>query len=304
MAGRELKPNDIDALHSMFEHEKTMLEEQKELGWSWQDVKVQPATISKLLLAGFVELKYSSNKYKNYMLTNEGKKAAQSININEPKPKEEINVDELFSDVVGYDDLKELLREVILADEPIHVLLYGPPALSKSMFLLDIEKVTGNRALPLLGSSTSHSGMWDLVVQRQPDFILIDEVERMPLTDMAGLLSLMESQRIIRAKVGRMLDETIKAKVIAATNRIYKLPPELLSRFWKYQLTEYGASEYMNVVESVLVNREGIPQDDARKVAQVLVGRTHDVRDAIRISRLSKRTGVDRALQLFLQQKR
>jgi Holliday junction DNA helicase RuvB len=307
-----LKQTDINNLKRMMDFESTMDDNQKKLGWSWQEVMTSSATINRYMLDGLVELRYSSNRYKNYMLTDAGIETiktelaalseAESSMESSIESLSEESISELFEEVIGHDDIKELLREVLLAEEPIHVLLYGPPAIAKSMFLVDIEKAAGSLALPLLGSSTSHAGMWDLLAERRPHYVLIDEVEKMGLTDIAGLLSLMENQRIIRAKVGRKLDEHLDCRVIAAANRIDKLPPEFLSRCWKWRLEEYSSADFVKVVESVLANREELSISDAKNIAMGIVGRTHDVRDAVRVARLSKRVGVNRALELFCKQ--
>lgn len=307
---KELSPTDVNNLKRMNEYEYTMDDSQKKLGWSWQDVMTSSSTINRYMLAGLVKLTYSSNRYKNYMLTEEGRDAIKSVlstplEVSESEEKDLVSTETisgLFSEVIGHEDIKELLSEVLLAEEPVHVLLYGPPAIAKSMFLIDIEKATGSLALPLLGSSTSHAGMWDLLAERKPRYVLIDEIEKMALTDIAGLLSLMENQRIIRTKVGRKLDERLDCRVIAAANRINKLPPEFLSRCWKWRLDEYGAADFVRVVEAVLSNREKLNAHDAKKIAMGLVGRTHDVRDAVRVARLSKRLGINRALELFCKQ--
>jgi Holliday junction DNA helicase RuvB len=295
-----LKPSDYEALTRMASFEGTMNEEQKRMGWSWQDVKVYPATIQKLMLADLVKLTYSSNRYKNYMLTEKGHLIATGIDMVEEEQEEStLDVDGLFGDIVGYDDTKELLRECLLADDPIHVLLVGPPSLSKTMFLDDIEKATGHQSLPLFGSGTSLAGMWDLIIERKPRYILIDEIEKMKAVDQAGLLGLMASQRIIRAKVGRMIEEEVHSRVIAAANVTRGMSPPLLSRFWKRHLKEYNSKEFVEVVKAVLVRREGLSEDAAHQIALGLVGKTHDVRDAVNVARLSKRVGVERALQIF-----
>lgn len=296
----ELKQSDIEALRRIVEFENTVPRDQWSLGWSWKDVGVYAAVLNKLLVLALIKCTYSSNRYTNYELTDKGKAlAAGGIETQVAEVVPEINVEDLFSDIVGYDKIKELLREAMLLDEPIHVLLYGPPSIAKSMFLMDIEEAAGSYALPLLGSATSHAGMWDLMVERRPRFLLIDEIEKMSLQDMSGLLSLMEHKRIIRAKVGRRVEENIDCRVFAAANRVSKLPPELLSRFWKWQLSEYNASEFVKVVESVLVRKEGTDTESAHNIAMKMVGKTHDVRDAVRVARLSKRVGVEKALQLW-----
>lgn len=301
----ELKPTDIEALKRMADFESTMADDQKSLGWSWRDVQTFTGQINKLMVMGLVKCTYSSNRYTNYMLTDKGIELAKSGQQEKPivleTPLPTLDLSSLFNEIVGYDDLKTLIKESMTLEKPIHVLMYGPPSIAKSLFLLDIEHTVGDAALPLLGSATSHAGMWDLIAERHPRYLLLDEVEKLSLQDMGGLLSLMEHQRIIRAKVGRRLDEEVNCRVFASANRISKLPPELLSRFWKWQLFEYNANEYVKVVESVLISREGVSQSDAHNVAMGLVGKTHDVRDAIRVARLSKRIGVEKALALWLR---
>lgn len=295
-----LKPSDYEALAKMASFEQTMNTESKKIGWSWQDVKVYPATIQKLMLADLVELTYSSNRYKNYMLTEKGRMVAAGTETVEEEPVEtNLDVTDLFSDIIGYDDTKELLKECLLAEDPIHVLLVGPPSLAKTVFLEDIERATGRLCLPLFGIGASIAGMWDVIVERQPRFILIDEVEKMKPEDQSGLLGLMSSQRIIRTKVGRMIEEEVHSSVIATANTIKRMSAPLLSRFWKRQLKEYSSQEFVAVVRAILVHREQLSEDSANQIAMGLVGRTHDVRDAINVARLSKRVGVERALQIF-----
>ncbi len=291
-------------LRKMLEYEEQMNENERSIGWRWDNIGVYPATIHKLLIDGLVRVSFKSRSSTNYMLTEEGRAVAEADipGVAQPAPIEVPVIDaaQIFSDIVGYDDIKELLRESLQLDKPIHVLLYGPPSLAKSMFLWDIERAFGDLSLPLLGSATSHAGLWDLIAERKPRVILVDEIEKMALVDMAGLLSIMQTGRIIRAKVGRKLDEKVNAWVIGAANRIHKLPAELISRFSVHQLAEYAAKEFRDVVTSVLTAHEDTDQDTAHEIAMRLVGRTHDVRDAVRVARLAKRVGVKRSIELLL----
>ncbi len=305
----DISQEDYENLTKIKEYEGTMEEESKRLGWRWLDVGVYTATINKFVVKGLVKVSYKSRSETRYKLTEKGLAVLEWIPPEgttilggkvgyDEEPK--FNPAEMFSDIIGYDDIKELLRESLQLDKPLHVLLYGPPSLAKSMFLWDIERAFGDLSLPLLGSATSHAGLWDLIAERKPKVILVDEIEKMALVDMAGLLSIMQTGRIIRAKVGRKLDERINAWVIGAANRIHKLPPELISRFSVHQLAEYAAKEYRDVVTSVLVAHEDTNEDEAHEIAMRLVGRTHDVRDAVRVARLAKRVGVKRSIELLL----
>jgi Holliday junction DNA helicase RuvB len=54
----------------------------------------------------------------------------------EQKPVEEM----FFSSIVGYSDLKRMLMKAIVSKEPVHILLTGLPATSKTVFLLEMRK--------------------------------------------------------------------------------------------------------------------------------------------------------------------
>jgi len=294
-----------DALLSIFEYEQTHDPEEFSLGWSWSDVRVVPATLNSLLLKGLLEEKFHSNRYRGLLLTEFGRE--QATLLTEPietceKYRDEPLVlpDDMFEDIIGHNDIKELLKAAILAEKPVHVMLVGPPALAKSLFLWDIERVCGERAIWLVGSATSKAGLWDLVAEREPRILLVDELDKMSVADTAALLSLMEGGRLVRAKKGRTLDVTVPIKVIAATNQVATLSPELKSRFAKRELRPYDAAQYCTVVKGVLARREGANPELAEEIAEKLEGKTHDVRDAVRVARLSPQLGTDKAIDLLL----
>ncbi len=303
----DIDQKELDILKRALDFEKSIDPGVFTLGWQYHDVGSYAGTIYKLVVKDLVKITLKTNSGTHYQLTDAGKALAEGGELVEEVLEEEVQAElvaplgDMFSDIVGYDDVKELLRESLQLEKAIHVLLHGPPSISKSKFLLDIEQAAGALALPLLGSATSHAGLWDLIAERRPKYLLIDEIEKLPIADMAGLLSLMEQGRIIRAKVGRKLDIKLDIRVLAAANRITKLPPELLSRFAKFHLTEYSASEYITVVENVLMHQEGLSEDNAHGIAFRLVGKTHDIRDAIRVGRLSTRVGVKRAVELLIR---
>jgi Holliday junction DNA helicase RuvB len=294
-----------EALLSILEYEQTHDPVEFILGWSWSDVRVLPATLNHLILKGLVEEKFHSNSYRGLLLTELGREQAkllgQAIEI-EKSPRDK-NVElpaDIFEDIIGHDDIKELLKAVLLAQETVHVLLAGSPALAKSLFLWDIERAFGEQAIWLVGSATSKAGLWDIVAEREPQVLLIDELDKMNAADTAALLSLMEGGRLMRAKRGRSLDVTIPVKVIAATNQVAKLSSELKSRFALRKLEPYDLVQYQMVVKGVLERRESINPAVAEEIANKLVGKTQDVRDAVRVARLSPQLGVDKAIHLLL----
>ena len=302
----DLTERDLEALKKIYTFEAETPEEQWSLGWQWHQVGVHQGTINKLITLGMVERTYSSRSSKEHKLTTRAKEimnAEPGDDLTPPVAEGDLATEDyqgMFEDIIGYDNLKELIRESLQLDKPIHVLLIGPPAIAKTMFLWDVERVLGSEAMWLVGSATSRAGLWDAVAESRPRVLLIDELDKMTALDTGALLSLMEKGRLVRTKVHRKLDLQIDVWVIASANRIGKMSPELLSRFKVYRVEEYTAVEFRNVVMNAVVSHEGIDSGEAAEIATRLVGKTHDVRDAIRVARLSKRVGVKRAVELLV----
>ena len=105
---------------------------------------------------------------------------------------------------------------------------------------------------------------------------------------------------MVRAKVGRQMEERVPVWVIAATNDERRLSPELRSRFAVRTLRSYSRDEYYSVIKGVLVRREGISEELAQEIAKALDGRSVDVRDAVRVARLTPQVGVEKAVKLLL----
>lgn len=298
-----MKPEDRETLERICQFEDSVdLEKEFRIGWSWRDVRVWPATLNRLFKEGYLETVFKSNSYTGYRLTGLGRMLG-SVKEQEPQEVEDKGPelpDDVFADIIGHDEVKELLRAALSAERPVHVLLAGPPALAKTLFLWDIERASGERAIWLVGSATSKAGLWDLVAERQPRILLVDELDKMNAADTAALLSLMEGGRLVRAKVGRRMDTTVPIWVVAATNDLGRLSPELRSRFAVRKIEPYSRADYYTVVQGVLVRREGATAELAEEIARGLDGRTQDVRDAVRVARLAPQVGVERAIALLL----
>lgn len=272
------------------------------LGWRSRDVGIWPGTLTKLRMKGLIEDFYESNSYHGYWLTEKARMLLKGeLNSIETAQTQKLEVPEdIFEDIIGHSEVKDLLKAVLLAERPIHVLLLGPPALAKTLFLWDIERVGGEQAIWLVGSAASKAGLWDLVAEKQPKFLLIDELGTMNAVDTAALLSIMEGGRLVRAKKGREMDTTVQVKVVAAANRLHGLSPELLSRFAIRRIESYARADYQTVVRGVLVRRENVEPELAEEIAQRLDGKSQDVRDAVRVARLAPQMGVEKAIKLLL----
>ncbi|MDD4987104.1 MAG: AAA family ATPase [Dehalococcoidales bacterium] len=293
--------NDFEHLKKIADFEDTHDMSEFRIGWFHHHVRIGGTTLHNLFLKGYLDIVSRSSSHTGYRLTDLGKQLIISARNDEAVADDDtpIPTEGLFEDIVGHDEVKELLVACLLAEKPVHVLLSGPPALAKSVFLWDIERAAGSKARWLIGSSSSFTGVWDDVAKYRPKILLIDELDKMKAVDIACLLSLMEGGRLVRAKKGRELDIEIPVRVVAASNVLRMLSPELKSRFAIRRLPPYSRPEYMRVVRGVLVRREGLTPELADEIARRLDGISQDVRHAIRAARLAPQKGVARAIKLL-----
>jgi len=196
----------------------------------------------------------------------------------------------LFSDIVGYDDVKSLLLKTIRSygdGLPVHFLLVGEPATAKSLFLLSLERIKG--AEYRLGSRLSRSGLVELLIGKKPHLVLIDEIDKVSDREcLAVLLSLMETGRIVETLHGKMRTEKLEVIVVAAANDISELPRELLSRFIILRFKPYKWGEFLKIARNILVKREGVKPRIAKYIASVVWNKlgSKDFRDCIKLARL------------------
>src|SRR5215218_3953995 len=83
----------------------------------------------------------------------------------------------LFDDIVGFEDVKELFKMAIRAERPVHLLLCGPPASAKSLFMRALTKL--ERSYYAVGSSSTKSGIFDYLFEHRPRYFLVDELEKL-----------------------------------------------------------------------------------------------------------------------------
>lgn len=302
--GLEVARDHADLLRRAVEWEEKHGSEPHTLGMEWSDLRAHPATLNKLVVAGVLKVSFRSNSTTAYRLVDP--EAVRSLLALAENPLPEPSggpalPEDLFAPVVGYDDLKAEMR-LSLEGEPVHFLLIGPPATAKSLFLMELARLPG--AHFATGGSSSKAGINRLLLARRPRVLIVDEAEKMEMTDHSALLSLMEGGIVSSTKVGMTETVRITCSVFAACNSTRGLPGELLSRFERVTLRSYTEEEFRHVAVKLLTMREGTPEDVARRVADLCVeNRWEDVRDAVRLARMGRGglDGVERAARFRLK---
>ena len=193
----------------------------------------------------------------------------------------------LFDSIVGYGDVKRLFQLALSSEKPVHLLLVGPPASAKTLFMMECMKL--ERSYFTLGSHSTKSGMLDYLFDKRPRYLIVDEIEHMPMKDQTALLSLMETGILAETKFQKTRNTHLRTWVFATSNSTERMLTPLLSRFVILRFKQYSFGSFQEVCTHIL-GREGVPSDIAAAIAEAVWTKlkSKDIRDCIKIGRLAK----------------
>src|SRR5215469_626908 len=187
-----------------------------------------------------------------------------------------------FYNIRGYDDIKDIVRRALDAEDNYNLLFIGPPASAKTLFLLDI--LDSKKGVYFDGSNTTNR-ILDVLEEKMPKIICIDELDKMPRQFQMKLLNFMESGHIKVDQMRRQCDFTIKgAKVFAACNEITRLSRPLQSRFRRLHLPSYTEEQFLEVSVKVLPKLKIAPI-----IGKAVWDQRGDIRDVISIGKLVRK---------------
>ena len=195
----------------------------------------------------------------------------------------------IFQDIVGYNDIKKLIMRCIISHEPAHVILDGPPASGKTIFLLSMQKGLDNSYFVDCTNATG-PGMVDYLFSHDVKYLLLDEVEKTSKRDLNVLLNLMETGVLSSTKVKKTYQKKMNVSVFATTNDIDSLSKPFRSRFLEFSLPEYTFEEFERLSVKLLGQRYGHSSELSRKVASAVwnVMKSKDCRDILQVGKLSR----------------
>jgi MoxR-like ATPase len=202
------------------------------------------------------------------------------------------NEDNIFNNIYGHQNIKQIMQMALEAEKPVHVLLTGEPGCGKTQFLENIKGYYKDRAYFTIGAHSTKAGMLDYLFEKRPRIVLIDEIEHMPAKDQAVLLSLMQSQIISETKYGKTRLTQLKCSVYATSNSTKKMLDPLLSRFVTIKVVKYSYEEFKEVAMKVLLEREDVEDENlAIRIVNEVWHKSSDnanIRNVIKIARLAK----------------
>lgn len=275
-------------------------------GFAWSDVFADPRTLNSMVTRRVLKVVFKSNKYCAYRAFDivSLEKALANYEgsfIQETGAAEELMVSDLFKLVVGHTEKKDILTRSLVAEKPVHCLLYGSVASAKTLILEDLVRLPHSTFV--LGSSLTRAGLFEVLFNEHPKYLVIDEIDKIDDSEnLAALLSLMHKGYITETKYRRHRTLRLKTWVFASANDISRLPKELLSRFLLLRFRDYTDDEFREVSINVLREQENIPENLAVYMAVKVLHElnSRDVRDSIKCARLLREKNKEEVDKIIL----
>lgn len=190
-----------------------------------------------------------------------------------------------FSSISGYDDVKNIINRILSSEENFNILLVGPPASSKTQFLMEIMKVSTNCVY--FDATNTTNRILQVLEEEQPKIVLLDELDKMPRVFAEKLLNFLESGHVKVDQKNCQMDFKLEScKVFATANNINRISKPLQSRFRKFFLSRYTEQQFLDVAEKVLPK---LSPSLARYVGAKVYQNNGDIRDCVSIGKLINR---------------
>jgi MoxR-like ATPase len=177
-----------------------------------------------------------------------------------------------------------------MALETVHttsILLSGPPASAKTLFLQSLMKLQDSYFIDC--SNATKSGVVDYIFDNHPKYLLLDELDKLSIKDQTFLLNLMETGIVSETKHNKTRRMEIKISVFATSNNIEKILPPLQSRFFIVRLEPYTYEQFFDITVRFLTsNQHNVDEEIAKAAADEVWNTTQDIRDCVRVAKMAK----------------
>ena len=195
--------------------------------------------------------------------------------------------DNLFVDIYGCDDIKKLFRLSLESNHTCSILLTGPPASAKTLFLQSLMRLRDSCFMDC--SNATKSGIVDYVFNHKPKYLLLDELDKLSRKDQTFLLNLIETGIVSETKYNKTRKMDLKTSVFATSNNIEKIIIPLQSRFFIVNMHAYTYEQFYEITMQLLTsNQYNVDEEIAKAIAEAVWDTSRNIRESIRIARISK----------------
>ena len=193
--------------------------------------------------------------------------------------------DRLFENIVGYENEKRLFRMALESEHTPSILLSGPPASAKTMFLESLMKLPATYFVD--GGNSSKAGMLEYLFNHKPRRVLIDELDKLSTKDQTSLLNLIETGIISETKYKKTRSMKIKTAVFATSNNLERIIAPLQSRFFIVKLEPYSYEQFYKITVNLLTRQSSMEIKMAEAIAKTVWSTSKNIRDCVRIGKMA-----------------
>src|SRR5918999_2090933 len=194
--------------------------------------------------------------------------------------------DWFFENIYGCDDVKRLLRMAVEANHNCPILLTGPPASAKTLFLQSLMKLKDPHFIDC--SNATKSGVVDYVFDNKPKYLLLDELDKLSRKDQTFLLNLMETGIVSETKYNKTRKMELKSSVFATSNNVERIIEPLQSRFFIVKLQAYTYEQFYEITIRLLTSdRYNVDEEIAKTAAEGVWNTSRNIRDTTRIAKMA-----------------
>jgi replication-associated recombination protein RarA len=195
--------------------------------------------------------------------------------------------DKFFADIYGYDNVKRLFRMALESSHTCSVLLTGPPASAKTLFLQSLMKLKDSYFVDC--SNATKSGLIDYIFEQKPKYLLLDELNKLSRKDQTFLLNLIETGIVSETKYNKTRKMEIKTSVIATSNNVESIIAPLQSRFFIVRLEPYTYEQFYEITLKLLTSlRYNVSDDIVKATIEAVWKTTRNIRDTIKVAQMAK----------------
>lgn len=304
-------PDYINILQTALEHQLSKDEKTTRIAenyerdirtyWENTDVKAHPTKLYQLETHGFLERVFDSQSSTKYVIPDEEEVKSkleeisgrydgdERVVMHDFPSEEDLEEMGIFDDVVGFEDVKFLLRRAMSSDDIVNIALFGPSGSAKTVFLMCINSLEDSEYVS--GSPTTESGFYDVMFEEEPRYVAIDELDNMDKDDQKALADYTSEGILVETK-GNNKKRKMRTNThtFAAANRPDDVLEEIENRFIDLHFDPYTYDEFVEVCEHILPKNEGKSEEEARMIAEAVwdIEGEGNVRKAIQASRLSR----------------
>jgi len=205
-------------------------------------------------------------------------------------------VDKSFNNIDGYYDIKEIVIRALSSEDQYNLMFIGEPASGKTLFLQGIMDMRKDAVY--FDSTNTTNKILDILEQKRPKIICLDEIEKMSRPWQEKLLNLLESGKVDVEQQKKSYHFEIKGiKVFTTCNDIDRLSKPLASRFRKLFLPKYSEEVFLSVAEKVLPKTS---PSIARYIGSKVYQTDGDIRSVIQIGRLVQRSDGPQEIEMIM----